>query len=337
MRFPAAAQPFLRQRADRPGADEWPALLAAARELENPCHCCCRHCGARRHEGERGYCGATTAARVTKAFVTYGEEAFLNPAFMLYFAHCNLRCAYCSNADAIRDDFTGGTPADAAALAKTVDDAFHAGKITSLQILGGEPSCSLANALAVIAHIRSAVPVVWNSNFCFTPTALALLTRVVDFHVADLKFGNDRCAHDLCGLDHYWPTVTANLRRVDPARLLLRHLPLGGHGDCCSKAVIDFMQRELPQVPVSFHQLVPDAAGRCRCLSDDEWRRLDQLVAQAGLQRFHADFCLRDDDSAAHSFVSEIVIRKDGSVMVQDLSAPLSKILRTLHDPDRTQ
>jgi len=325
-------QPVLRRRADRPGADDWPALLATARELENPCNCCCRHCGARRHEGERGYCGATSSARVTKAFVTYGEEAFLNPASMLYFAHCDLRCAYCSNADAIRDDFTGGAPADPTVLAAAIDDAFRAGKITSLQILGGEPTCSLSSALAVIAGLRSAVPVVWNSNFCFTPAALALLDRVVDFYVADLKFGNDRCARELCDLDHYWPTVTANLRRVDPARLLVRHLPLGGHGDCCCKPVIDFLRRELPRVPVSFHQLIPDAAGRTRCLRDDEWHRLDQLVAQAGLKRLYADFCLRDDESAAHAFVSEIVIRKDGSVMVQDLSAPLRNLLRTLHD-----
>lgn len=327
-----APEPILTPNGKRPNPPDWPALLAAARALEAPCRCCCRQCGARRDHGERGFCGAGSDARVSKFFITYGEEAFLNPAQMLYFCHCNLRCAYCSNAESCEPDFHGGQPANPAALAAAIDTAYDSGHITALQIVGGEPSCSLSGAMAVLSRLKSPVPKVWNSNFCFTPEVFELLEQVIDFYVADLKFGDGRCAKDLCGLDQYWSTVTGNLRRVDPDRLLVRHLPLGGHGDCCTQRVISVMQHELPGVPISFHQLLPDPAGITHCLSPDEWLALDRLAQQAGLNRRYADFCLQEDNLANQSFVSEIIIRKDGTVLAQDLSAPVRNLLRGLHD-----
>ena len=322
--FPPMALSHLQNASER----DWTALLEAARELENPCRCCPRQCGVNRARGERGFCGAATPARVTKAFITYGEEEFLNPAYMLYFSHCNLRCAYCSQAHAIQPDFAGGEPCRPAAVAADIDAAFAHGDITSLQILGGEPGCSLSAAIAVLAELKSAVPIVWNSNLCLTETALELVDACVDFHVADLKFGDQaECAETLCGFPSYWPTVTRNLRKITPERLLIRHLPLGGHIDCCTRKVVDFIRREMPRVPVSFHTLIPDPASRTRSLTGQEQRALDDMVKTAGLRRLYATLCDSPATGRRQSFVSEIVIRKDGAVLAQDLSEPVRNLL----------
>ena len=84
---------------------DWEALSGRAAARASPCRLCERRCGARRAEGETGFCGVTEP-RVSKFFTTYGEEPPLNPARMLYLAGCNLRCRYCSNAEFLEPGFT---------------------------------------------------------------------------------------------------------------------------------------------------------------------------------------------------------------------------------------
>jgi putative pyruvate formate lyase activating enzyme len=95
-------------------------------------------------------------------------------------------------------------------------------------------------------------PVVWKSDFHFTSEALDLLTGHVDVFVADFKFGNDQCAYRLAGVKNYLGIVTRNLLEAQRrARVIVRHLLLPGHHECCWKPIAEWLARYMPDVEVS--------------------------------------------------------------------------------------
>ena len=80
--------------------------------------------------------------------------------------------------------------------------------------------------------------------------AFALLDGVVDVYVADLKFGNNTCARQIAGVDAYMQIVTRNLlAAAQTTRLIVRHLLLPGHFECCYRPLVDWMCRHLPAAP----------------------------------------------------------------------------------------
>jgi putative pyruvate formate lyase activating enzyme len=89
--------------------------------------------------------------------------------------------------------------------------------------------------------------VVWKSDFYGTPEAFALLNGVADIYVADFKFGNDECARRLAKVDGYVGVVTRNLSiAAGQGNLIIRHLLLPGHFDCCYRPVVDYLSGALP-------------------------------------------------------------------------------------------
>jgi putative pyruvate formate lyase activating enzyme len=95
-------------------------------------------------------------------------------------------------------------------------------------------------------------PIVWKSDFHFTPEALDLLCNAVDVYVADFKFGNDACARRIASIDRYVSIVTRNLLlAAQRGNLIVRHLLLPGHFDCCYRPIVDWMKEYLPSAKFS--------------------------------------------------------------------------------------
>lgn len=195
-------------------------------------------------------CHASSAARVFRNRVECGEESFLNPCHLFYLSGCDLRCVFCINQlsafDATRGELL--TP-------RFFREAVARGKergARTLQWVGGEPTIHLPAILHAMAGTPGLPPVVWKSDFHFTPEALELLRGVVDVFVADFKFGNDACAHRLSGIRGYVEIVMRNLMAAHrQARLVVRHLLLPGHEACCWQPIARWMAANLPEVEVS--------------------------------------------------------------------------------------
>jgi putative pyruvate formate lyase activating enzyme len=95
-------------------------------------------------------------------------------------------------------------------------------------------------------------PVVWKSDFHGTPQAFELLDGVVDVYVADFKFGNDECARRLAGIQNYTRIITRNLKiAASQSKLIIRHLLLPGHAECCYRPIVSWLHDNLPSVPLS--------------------------------------------------------------------------------------
>jgi putative pyruvate formate lyase activating enzyme len=193
---------------------------------------------------------AADEARVFRHRVECGEELDLVPSHLFYLSGCNLRCVFCI-AEENAFDPRRGTPLTRQFFREAVEWGKREGA-RNVQWVGGEPSIHLPAILDATAGCDSLPPIVWKSNFYNSPEAFDLLDGVVDVYVADFKFGNDRCASQLADVDRYVPVVTRNLlAAADRADLIVRHLLMPGHFNCCYRPVIGWLRRNLPQVKLS--------------------------------------------------------------------------------------
>ena len=57
-----------------------------------------------------------------------------------------------------------------------------------------------------------ALPIVWNTNGYMTELTSSLLPGVIDVFLPDLKYGNDKCALKLSGVNNYMEIVQKALK-----------------------------------------------------------------------------------------------------------------------------
>ncbi|MGO9467424.1 MAG: radical SAM protein [Isosphaeraceae bacterium] len=262
--------------------------LELAQAHYRSCGLCEHRCGADRLAGERGLCQAGALARVYKHRLEYGEEWELVPSHLFYLSGCDLRCAFCV-AEANAFDPRRGRVLSRAFFAEAVRSGIAQGART-LQWVGGEPTIHLPAILDAMTGCDAIPPVVWKSDFHGTPEAFALLDGVVDIYLADFKFGDDACAQRIAGVSSYLAVVTRNLiTAAKQGELIIRHLLLPGHFDCCYRPIVGWLKAHLPGVKFSIRDsyLPRWRAGRyaelARPLLPGEGDRARELAHGAGL------------------------------------------------------
>ena len=229
----------------------------ALAQLEQ-CHLCAHRCGVNRLAGETGPCRAGATARVFHTQTEVSDEQELAPVFAVAFSGCDLRCDFCNTGRQSWDP-QAGTPVwldaePAPGLAAIAQRARHALAHTarSVMILGGEPTIHLPAVLELVSALPDDARLVWKTNAHGTPEARALLDGLFEVWVADYKFGQDACALRLAGVPDYTPTVRENLHWArHHTDLIVRHLLMPGHLECCWRPVAEWLASALPGVKVS--------------------------------------------------------------------------------------
>ena len=219
--------------------------ITVAREALRDCRLCPHDCGVNRLDGEHGRCGAGATARVFSAQIEVGDELELIPCFAIAFSGCDMRCEFCiTGADSWNP--SRGEPFDAASLAA------KAGTARTVVILGGEPTIYTPQLLELAAAMPDSVRLVLKTNAYLTQEARSLLAGVFDVWLADYKFGNDMCAERLAGIADYRRPVEETLLWADQgSELIVRHLLMPGHVDCCWGPIAGWLAENLPGVKVS--------------------------------------------------------------------------------------
>ncbi len=262
---------------------------AIARGMLSSCQLCEIRCHANRLAGDPAPCGLADETWCFKRHVSYAEEIQLLPSYMVYLGGCNFRCRFCVQApQCFRPD--GGTRLHALQAAADFAKLVAQGART-INLLGGEPSLHLHALLEIAAHAEQPLPLALNTNMYMTPQVIDLLDGVVETYIADFKFGNDACAHRLASIHRYVEVVTRNLLLVKGrANIILRHLVMPGHLDCCLEPVVRWISENLPGLPVTLMTgYVPawraaasgDPLGRC--LTPEELHRAQSIAAAHGL------------------------------------------------------
>jgi putative pyruvate formate lyase activating enzyme len=104
-------------------------------------------------------------------------------------------------------------------------------------------------------------PQLWNSNFFMSKETMCILRSLMDAWLPDFKFGPGKCALDLSRTPWYWDTVTNNLRLIHEwgEDFVIRHLIMPNHVECCTKPVLDWIAKYMPEVPINImDQYYPD-------------------------------------------------------------------------------
>jgi putative pyruvate formate lyase activating enzyme len=258
----------------------------AARDALHCCRLCRRRCSVNRIAGEKGYCGLDASVRCFREMLYCGEERELVPSHQVYFTGCNLRCEFCTVFE-WNDEPWAAKEMDIDSLSRKIADRKREGA-RNLNLLGGEPAVNVHGILALLGRVEPDTCVVWNSNMYYGEMVDELIAGLVDVYLADFKCGNEQCAEALLGADDYVQAAKENvLRAGERADVIVRHVVLPGHTDCCLKPLLRWLAEETPRTKLSLRgdYVPPGRAAKAPSgyLSEDDFRSVRDLAGNMGL------------------------------------------------------
>jgi putative pyruvate formate lyase activating enzyme len=223
------------------------------------CIFCERQCAVNRIDGEKGFCLITKNSYVSSAFLHMGEESVLIPSGTIFFQGCNFGCVFCQNYD-ISQAWKGKRKLDDIAqkvdvikLASVAEKLVDKGAI-NINYVGGDPIPNLHTIIGSLNYQTKNICQLWNSNFYLTDKALSLIIDFMDFLLPDFKYGNNNCAEKYSGIKNYYNILTRNLKRIHDegsGEIIIRHLVMPNHVECCSKPILDYIAKEIPNCVVN--------------------------------------------------------------------------------------
>jgi len=211
----------------------------------------------------------------------------------------------CQNGDISRDKDNGLpiTPRQLAAMAWQLRmEGCH-----NINWVGGEPTIHLHTIIEAISHLGAKAPdrmdlarargvktddlwpypqrpewamyrgefnapMLWNSNFFMSPETMRILRPLMDVWLPDFKFGNDKCSIFLARTPWYWETVSRNHQLIYDwgEDMVIRHLVMPDHVECCTKPVLKWIAEHTPKALVNvMDQYHPDSVCNPRSLDFD--------------------------------------------------------------------
>jgi putative pyruvate formate lyase activating enzyme len=225
--------------------------IVLAYNLMKECILCERRCRVNRLEGKRGVCLVADKCIVHSYFHHMGEEAPLVPSGTIFYGGCNFRCVFCQNYDVSQTNVWGGEIVTPRELARIQEYLRRTGA-RNINHVGGEPTPHLPFIIESFKYTDINVPQLWNSNMYLTVESMKLLVDLIDIWLPDFKYGNDECAWRLSRVKNYWSVVTRNLRLAyGNGDMIIRHLVLPNHIECCTRPVLEWIARNTPRVLVN--------------------------------------------------------------------------------------
>lgn len=272
--------------------------LELVRRMLRHCNFCRWKCGVDRVlEKKVGTCQLGKDSRVSTYFHHMGEEIPIRGrrgSGTIFFTSCNLRCGFCQNGDISKDKDNGiiVTPRQLAIMMWELRmEGCH-----NVNLVGGEPTMHLHTIIEAVTQLENIkptneelqyiwsvksdyffsyrrnaseatyhgilnVPILWNSNMFMSQESMNILREIVDIWLPDFKFGNDRCSVRLAKTPWYWETVTRNHKLIYDwgEDIIIRHLVMPNHVECCTKPVLGWISKNMPGVLINImDQYHPD-------------------------------------------------------------------------------
>ncbi|WP_245248133.1 radical SAM protein [Methanobacterium petrolearium] len=213
-----------------------------AEKIFHHCNFCEKACEVNRNL-EKGCCGVKNPL-IASEFLHVGEEPVLVPSHTVFFAGCNFNCVYCQNWD-ISQQPTRGISVEAKNLALIIEKRINEGS-RNVNFVGGDPTPNLHYILRTMQLVRKNIPVIWNSNMYLSEDAMHLLDGFADLYLTDFKYGNNECAQRLSSIPDYMEVVERNHKMAwEAGDIIIRHLVLPNHVECCSKPLLRWISQNL--------------------------------------------------------------------------------------------
>ncbi len=259
-------------------------LYYAMKEMEN-CNLCEYRCGVNRYE-EKGVCKVGRASIATH-FMHYGEESIFVPSYTIFFSGCNFRCSYCQNWDISQKH--AGFYIEPEKMAMVIEKAYRNGA-RNVNWVGGEPTPNIPYIMQVLEKLNINIPQIWNSNMYCSIEAMELLDGIIDVYLTDFKYGNNECAYRLSKVKNYWEITTRNHRLAyKNGEMVVRHLILPGHTECCSFPILEWISRNISGAGVNImdqytpYYMADKIDGMNRRITSGEYKQVRDFAIELGL------------------------------------------------------
>ena len=279
------------------GADSWVSLFELKREFLKKslkhCSLCGHGCGGKR--AQEGKCPIRRKAGCYQFFVHLGEEPEIGTTLAIELSGCNIHCRFCQKGDLIQTDACG-YPLNQT-LWEKIKREHEMNRFHNISFLGGNPDQSLMGVLRFLEKSPSwagRFPIIWHTNGYSSPDLYNLLNGLVDLWVFDFKYFYDPCALELSRAAHYCQTAQQALQKIlamnPDTPVIVRHLILPGHWNCCQKPLIDWLTQH--KSGIIFHPMgqykpmwkITEADKRlCVPLSGAEYQMTMEYAQKAGL------------------------------------------------------
>ncbi|HYB84026.1 MAG TPA: radical SAM protein [archaeon] len=245
---------LLLERADKPEFSFLDLKCELTNRILHKCFFCEWRCNVDRvRHQRRGACQLDSTARVATYFRHFGEEPPLvdrNGSGTIFFTSCTFRCVFCQNWD-ISQHPDAGIPVSPGNLALIIGSLREEGA-ANINFVGGEPTPNLHVILESLNLTSVNVPILWNSNMYLTPEATQILSDVVDIWLPDFKWGNDRCALKYSRVMRYFEVTSRNhAMAYENGDMIIRHLVMPGHLECCTKPILGWVAENCPRALVN--------------------------------------------------------------------------------------
>ena len=274
-------------------------------DMMKECELCPRMCGAKRLEGERGFCGASAQLEITSWHPHFGEERPLvgrGGSGTIFMTHCGLRCVFCINWEiSHRGDGVEKEIADMAAMMIELEGI---GCVNINVVTPTHYTPHIVQALDIAIGKGLNLPLVWNTCGWERLETLRLLDGIVDIYLPDFKYSSGEMAAKYSAGARDYPKVTQQAllemqRQVGTAYpapdglvhrgLMIRHLVMP-NGVSGTGRVIHWIAGNLPKdtylnlmsqyTPAYMASRYPDISRR---LTREEFEEAVALTEQAGL------------------------------------------------------
>ncbi len=228
------------------------------------CDICPRKCGVDRLRDQLGFCASPRRPLIASACAHRGEEPPISGtrgSGTIFFANCNLRCAYCQNHQISQEPHLFASQAGSCQeLADTMlrlQNDLHCHNINLVSPSHFVPQIVEALCLAVPGGLR--IPLVYNTNAYDSVETLRLLDGIIDVYLPDIKYSSERVARQLSAAEDYVEAARSAIcemyRQVGAVLtlddcntvtrgLIIRHLVLPG-GLAGSDESLSWIAREL--------------------------------------------------------------------------------------------
>lgn len=224
-----------------------------ARRILRKCIFCEWRCKVDRIIEKSKVCHLDSTAQVCSFFRHFGEEPPLvdrNGSGTIFFASCTFRCVFCQNWS-ISQNSQEGTAVSPEDLLRMIESLCRGGA-ANINLVGGEPTPNIHVILEALNLASTNVPILWNSNMYMTPETMQILADVVDIWLPDFKWGNDRCAARYSRISKYFEVTARNhIVAHGSGDIIIRHLVMPGHMDCCTKPILGWIAENCPRALVN--------------------------------------------------------------------------------------
>jgi len=235
----------------------------ALRAMMRECRLCPRQCGARRLEGETGFCRAPGETLVVSAaHPHFGEERPLvgkGGSGTIFLTHCNLRCVFCQNWEI--SHLGRGRETSPDGLAEMMLRLQETGCHNINVVTPTHYAAAILEALDTAAGNGLRLPVVYNTSGWERLEVLELLDGVVDIYLPDFKYWDGDMSDKYSAGAESYPEVTRQAvlemhRQVGVARpaengvmqrgLMIRHLVMP-NDTAGSERIMEWIAGNLPK------------------------------------------------------------------------------------------